>query len=397
VCGQAKERAKSKAALLEMLPRKRSSRVATKEERDKEEEQKKQQREAELAAKKADEEKRRKDRERQQLEKLKQAELAKQAKEEDRQRAFKEAERERRLRKRRRLLAKQAQQAAAAQAAEEGGEREDEDKASEGDWWEIGNHVEVFSEDDWWQAVILKTRNGTRSGVHDIYVAYIGGSEDDNEWLSTTSVRVRPPTDSFWDNDGDGEDLDCGINSFSQTSFQPAQSASSSERKGSGGQSNGVAREQAGVEGPGGAASNGAPSHAARDDRFGMVVDGAMQLQVPAPSQHSSYRHGRLERNAGQHVRSRIIHGASRHAHARGRRRQRPGPAVPCAPVQQAQPRRALHFAQFGEHRSAARGRRGRGEHDRGRLWGRQPAQKRRQRQCQRLAALSLRARAVRR
>lgn len=290
VCGQAKERAKSKAALLEMLPRKRSSRVATKEERDKEEEQKKQQREAELAAKKADEEKRRKDRERQQLEKLKQAELAKQAKEEDRQRAFKEAERERRLRKRRRLLAKQAQQAAAAQAAEEGGEREDEDKASEGDWWEIGNHVEVFSEDDWWQAVILKTRNGTRSGVHDIYVAYIGGSEDDNEWLSTTSVRVRPPTDSFWDNDGDGEDLDCGINSFSQTSFQPAQSASSSERKGSGGQSNGVAREQAGVEGPGGAASNGAPSHAARDDRFGMVVDGAMQLQVPAPSQHSSYR-----------------------------------------------------------------------------------------------------------
>jgi hypothetical protein len=37
---QARERAKSKAALLEMLPRKRSSRVATKEERDKEEEEK---------------------------------------------------------------------------------------------------------------------------------------------------------------------------------------------------------------------------------------------------------------------------------------------------------------------------------------------------------------------
>jgi hypothetical protein len=294
VCGQAKERAKSKAALLEMLPRKRSSRVATKEEREKEEEQKKQQREAELAAKKADEEKRRKDRERQHLDKLKQAELAKLAKEEDRQRAFKEAERERRLRKRRRLLAKQAQQAAAAQAAEEGAAREDEDQASEGDWWEIGNHVEVFSEDDWWQAVILKTRNGTRPGVHDIYVAYIGGSEDDNEWLPTTSVRVRPPTDSFWDNDGDGEDLDSAMNSFSQT-YQSVRSASA-ERKGSRGQSNGAAREQAGAGGPGGAASNGAPSHAARDDNstcaqggFGMALQGATQLRAPAPWQHSSY------------------------------------------------------------------------------------------------------------
>ena len=37
---QAAERAKSKAALMEMLPRKRSSRVATKEERDREEAEK---------------------------------------------------------------------------------------------------------------------------------------------------------------------------------------------------------------------------------------------------------------------------------------------------------------------------------------------------------------------
>ena len=164
-------------------------------------------RERELAHRKAEEERKRKDRERQQHEKVRQQELAKLAKEEERQRQFKEAERERRLRKRRRLLAKQAQRAAAAEALEEANDAE-----HEAQWWEIGNHVEVFSEDDWWQAVILKTRTGRSQGEMEIYVAYIGGTEDDNEWLSTNSVRVRPPTDSFWDKDGDGDDLDDEIN-----------------------------------------------------------------------------------------------------------------------------------------------------------------------------------------
>lgn len=306
VSAQARERAKSKAALLEMLPRKRSSRVATKEERDREEEEKRQQREAELAARKAEEEKRRKERERQQQEKLKQAELAKLAKEEERQRQFKEAERERRLRKRRRLLAKQAQQAAAAQAAAEAGAVDDGD-ASEGDWWEIGNHVEVFSEDDWWQAVILKTRDGSVPGHNpgqpaDIYVAYIGGTEDDNEWLPVMSVRVRPPTDSFWENDdGDGEDEDFVM---PQANPLAAQSASSVERKARAGQCNGAAREQVAAKSPAGATSNNALSHAGATNSnhgteggVGMLLAAATQAQtdfksapvpmtrpVPAPS-----------------------------------------------------------------------------------------------------------------
>ena len=216
---QAKERAKSKAALLEMLPRKRSERVATKEDREREEAEKQRQREEELARRKEQEEKRKKDRERQQQEKLRQLELEKLQKEEERARQFKEAERERRLRKRRRLLAKQAQaqaqglalaQTPSDQARVDGAMSvaiEDDD--DEGEWWEIGNHVEVFCDDDWWQAVILKNKAGQTADEMQIYVGYIGGSEDDNEWLPITSTRVRPPTDSFWDQDGvEGEDSD---------------------------------------------------------------------------------------------------------------------------------------------------------------------------------------------
>ena len=203
---QAAERAKSKAALMEMLPRKRSSRVATKEERDREEAEKQKALEEERARKRAEEEKRRKERERLQQEKLKQQEKEQQMKEEERQKQFREAERERRMRKRRRLLAKQAQQAALADAQADARIAE-EDGDDEGEWWEIGNHVEVFTEEDWWQAVILKNKEGTSSRPMQIYVAYIGGSEDDNEWLPVDSTRVRPPSDSFWDNE-DGDELD---------------------------------------------------------------------------------------------------------------------------------------------------------------------------------------------
>jgi hypothetical protein len=195
---QAKERAKSRAALMEMLPRKRSSRVATKEEREKEEEEKRLQREAELAQKKAEEEKKRKERERQQLEKARQEELAARAKAEEREKAFEAAERERRLRKRRRFLAKQARQAAHAEALQE--------QQEEGEWWEVGNHVEVFSEEDWWQAVILKNRGGNNGEELMIYIAFIGGTEEDNEWLPITSVRVRKPQEDFWDNGGESDD-----------------------------------------------------------------------------------------------------------------------------------------------------------------------------------------------
>lgn len=184
---------------MEMLPRKRSSRVATKEEREREEEEKRVQREAELAQKKAEEEKKRKERERLQQEKARQEELAARAKEEEREKAFREAERERRLRKRRRLLAKQARQAAHSEALQE---------AEESNWWEIGNHVEVFSEEDWWQAVILKNKGGQHGEEIMIYVAYIGGTEEDNEWLPITSVRVRKPTDSFWEEAGGESDDD---------------------------------------------------------------------------------------------------------------------------------------------------------------------------------------------
>lgn len=214
-----------------MLPRKRSSRVATKEERDKEEDEKKKQRDDELAQRRTEEERKRQDRERAQREKQRQSDLAKGQKEEERAKGFAEADRERRLRKRRRLLAKQAQQSAAAEAKAE--MEMDQVETSEGHWWEIGNHVEVFSDDDWWQAVVLQNNSGQNADM-EIYVAYIGGSEDDNEWLSTTSVRVRAPTDSFWDKD----DLDDEI------AKEPATSGASLERKQKDGTNNGDAKER---------------------------------------------------------------------------------------------------------------------------------------------------------
>jgi len=58
----------------------------------------------------------------------------------------------------------------------------------EGQWWEIGNQVEVLSEGDWWQAVILDTRTQPGPGQMEIYLAYIGpgATEDENMWLPTS-------------------------------------------------------------------------------------------------------------------------------------------------------------------------------------------------------------------
>ena len=210
---------------MELLPRKRSSRVATKEERDKDEAEQKKYRDEELALRRTEEERKRKERERVIQDKVRQTELAKVQKEEQRKKEFFEAERERRLRKRRRLLAKQAQLTAAAEAKAEMHQGEE----NEGDWWEIGNHVEVFSDSDWWQAVVLKNRTAKNSQEMEIFVAYIGGSEDDNEWLSTTSVRVRPPSDSFWDQVGGEGDDDVALDAV--IAKELATSGVSSERK----------------------------------------------------------------------------------------------------------------------------------------------------------------------
>jgi hypothetical protein len=58
----------------------------------------------------------------------------------------------------------------------------------EGQWWEIGNQVEVLTEGDWWQAVILDTRTQPGPGQMEIYLAYIGpgATEDENMWLPTS-------------------------------------------------------------------------------------------------------------------------------------------------------------------------------------------------------------------
>eukprot|EP00277_Geminigera_cryophila_P007953 CAMPEP_0179433382 /NCGR_PEP_ID=MMETSP0799-20121207/17805_1 /TAXON_ID=46947 /ORGANISM="Geminigera cryophila, Strain CCMP2564" /LENGTH=598 /DNA_ID=CAMNT_0021211323 /DNA_START=174 /DNA_END=1969 /DNA_ORIENTATION=- len=55
------------------------------------------------------------------------------------------------------------------------------------------------SDSDWWQTVVLKNITSKNTQNMQIFVAYVRGSEGDNEWLSAIGVRVRTSLTSFWD------------------------------------------------------------------------------------------------------------------------------------------------------------------------------------------------------
>eukprot|EP00960_Hanusia_phi_P036426 752305-Hanusia_phi.AAC.3 len=116
-----------------------------------------------------------------------------------------------RLRKRRRLLQKEL-----SQPGEAGEDRSSSQptrasgriaEGRQGNWWEPGNKVEVLCEGDWWQAIVLNTRTGMGPRDVEMYVGYVGGSEEDNEWIPVRSHRARPPTD-HWDDDDDDDSFE---------------------------------------------------------------------------------------------------------------------------------------------------------------------------------------------
>eukprot|EP00960_Hanusia_phi_P036425 752305-Hanusia_phi.AAC.2 len=92
----ARERAKSKQALLEMMPRKRSSRVAEKEEREKLEEEERQRRAQEMELLRLEQEKKKKEREREIRLKERQEQIEQKVRDDEKARQHNEAERERR-------------------------------------------------------------------------------------------------------------------------------------------------------------------------------------------------------------------------------------------------------------------------------------------------------------
>ncbi len=73
--------------------------------------------------------------------------------------------------------------------------------------------------DDWWQATAkrIRIRPGPGSissravASGQVYVSYVGGSEDDDEWISVASGRLRKPQEDFADDAaGDARALKSG-------------------------------------------------------------------------------------------------------------------------------------------------------------------------------------------
>jgi len=143
---QAKERQKSKQAMFELMPRKRSSRVVEKEEqleqRRVEEAEAAARKKEEDARRKAEAEKKRKERERDDRIREREAAEEAQRREEERQKQLLEAERERRARKRRRMM-QAARESSEFEKLPMQGERGSARIKDKGDpnWWETGNKV----------------------------------------------------------------------------------------------------------------------------------------------------------------------------------------------------------------------------------------------------------------
>jgi hypothetical protein len=67
-------------------------------------------------------------------------------------------------------------------------------------WLQVGKSVEVKWDGEWWQAKVKKVRTD-RLGVKPewVFVSYVGGRQDEDEWIQMSSKRVRPPTNFFQD------------------------------------------------------------------------------------------------------------------------------------------------------------------------------------------------------
>jgi len=64
----------------------------------------------------------------------------------------------------------------------------------------VGKFVEAKFDGEWWQAKIKKVKTERGSDKIDkVFVSYVGGTADENEWIHYKSPRLRPPTDAFHD------------------------------------------------------------------------------------------------------------------------------------------------------------------------------------------------------
>ena len=59
-----------------------------------------------------------------------------------------------------------------------------------------GTRCEVFSEGDWWQAKVRKTR--VDAGREQVYVHYKGATAEEDEWIDLHEDKIRAPSDD-WD------------------------------------------------------------------------------------------------------------------------------------------------------------------------------------------------------
>ena len=67
------------------------------------------------------------------------------------------------------------------------------------EWLVKGGFVEVRWGDDWWQAKAKRIKTGKTGNVQKghVYVSYVGGTADDDEWVSIASGRLRKPQEDF--------------------------------------------------------------------------------------------------------------------------------------------------------------------------------------------------------
>ena len=61
-------------------------------------------------------------------------------------------------------------------------------------------HTQVKWETEWWQAKIKKVKvDKSTDKIEKVYVSYVGGTADEDEWIAYSSKRLRPPTIGFTD------------------------------------------------------------------------------------------------------------------------------------------------------------------------------------------------------
>ena len=72
-----------------------------------------------------------------------------------------------------------------------------------------GARLETACDGDWWESVVVSVQND-RVRIH-----YIGGDEDEDEWISKFSERLRPPQDDKVDSNGAFRAKEC-LNSFAE-------------------------------------------------------------------------------------------------------------------------------------------------------------------------------------